>query len=70
MKQTTKFPSGAIKQIEGHCIYLKGNDIDTDRIIPARFLKCINFENLGSQVFADDREEKKGSHPFDQKINN
>ncbi len=69
MKEITSYPSGAIDLIEGQSIYLKGNDIDTDRIIPARFLKCISFKNLGSQVFADDRNEEKGLHPFNQPEN-
>ena len=60
-----KFPEGAIKKIEGKCIVLRGDDIDTDRIIPARFLKCVSFRDLGNQVFADDRTELNGSHPFD-----
>ena len=62
-------PSGKIKQLNGQCISLIGNDIDTDRIIPARFLKCVNFDSLGESVFKDDRETLKGIHPFDPKEN-
>ena len=65
----SEFPTGKIKAIRGKCIVLKGDDIDTDRIIPARFLKCVSFHALGNEVFADDRIELKGSHPFDLKIN-
>ena len=63
MKQ--EFPRGKIQSIKGHSFVIKGNDIDTDRIIPARFLKCVSFSALGDQVFADDRKELKGNHPFD-----
>ena len=63
MKQ--EFPKGEIKEIRGRIFALKGDDIDTDRIIPARFLKCVSFSALGEQVFADDRKELKGNHPFD-----
>ena len=63
MKQA--FPKGEIKSIKGRSLVIKGDDIDTDRIIPARFLKCISFSALGEQVFADDRNELKGNHPFD-----
>ena len=63
------FPEGNIINIQGTCISLKGDDIDTDRIIPARFLKCVSFNDLGEQVFADDRIEKNGRHPFDLKDN-
>ncbi len=59
------FPKGEIKSIRGRSFVIKGDDIDTDRIIPARFLKCVSFSALGEQVFADDREELKGNHPFD-----
>ena len=58
-------PLGKISEINGKCISLIGNDIDTDRIIPARFLKCVNFDSLGESVFADDRITLKGRHPFD-----
>tara|TARA_B100000161_G_scaffold264459_1_gene237781 strand:- start:290 stop:904 length:615 start_codon:yes stop_codon:yes gene_type:complete len=62
-------PIGPISKIVGNSIVLIGDDIDTDRIIPARFLKCINFDNLGQYVFEDDRKNLKGKHPFDLKLN-
>ncbi len=56
-----------ITQIAGRGVHVPGNDIDTDRIIPARFMKCVTFDGLGQYLFYDMRKNADGtdkSHPL------
>lgn len=49
-----------ISLVKGQGVYVPGNDIDTDRIIPARFMKCITFNGLGEYLFYDIRHDENG----------
>jgi 3-isopropylmalate/(R)-2-methylmalate dehydratase small subunit len=58
-----------ISQVSGRGVFVPGNDIDTDRIIPARFMKCVSFDGLGEFVFFDVRKNPDGSpkqHPLNE----
>lgn len=56
-----------ITEVRGTAVAVPGDDIDTDRIIPARFLKCVTFDALGPQLFHDERYHEDGTpkeHPL------
>jgi 3-isopropylmalate/(R)-2-methylmalate dehydratase small subunit len=57
-----------VKQVTGTAVFIPGADIDTDRIIPARFMKCVTFDGLGEFAFHDVRFDpdtgKKTTHPL------
>lgn len=58
-----------ITTITGRAVNVPGNDIDTDRIIPARFMKCVTFDGLGEFAFFDVRHDPQGNkvdHPIDR----
>ncbi len=57
-----------ITKITGTAVPVRGADVDTDRIIPARFLKCVTFDDLAEGMFYDERFQADGSsknHPID-----
>lgn len=56
-----------ITEVTGRAVPVPGDDIDTDRIIPARFMKCVTFDGLGEYVFHDVRRNEDGTdrrHPL------
>jgi 3-isopropylmalate/(R)-2-methylmalate dehydratase small subunit len=56
-----------VRQMAGRAVPLRGNNIDTDRIIPARFLKSITFDGLQDHLFEDDRKQLEAegrTHPI------
>jgi 3-isopropylmalate/(R)-2-methylmalate dehydratase small subunit len=56
-----------ISQIAGRGVYVPGDDVDTDRVIPARYMKCITFDGLGEYAFYDERFDANGQpkpHPI------
>ena len=58
-----------ITQVSGRGVAVPGDDIDTDRIIPARFMKCVTFDGLGEYVFYDVRNHEDGTqraHPLNE----
>jgi len=61
----------AVTKITGRAVPVPGADVDTDRIIPARFLKCVTFDDLAEGMFYDERFEADGTsknHPIDQEV--
>ncbi len=58
-----------ITSVSGRAVPVLGNDIDTDRIIPARFMKCVTFDGLGEFLFNDVRKDPRTGAITDHPLN-
>jgi 3-isopropylmalate/(R)-2-methylmalate dehydratase small subunit len=62
-------PADTVRQVTGTGVPIRGNDVDTDEIIPARFLKVVTFDGLGQFAFFDERfgeDDEPLEHPFNE----
>jgi len=67
--QRTDMSLSPIRKVTGRAVPIEGDDIDTDRIIPARYMRCVTFDGLGEFLFRDIRQTPEGqstNHPIDQ----
>ncbi len=62
-------PLEPVKQVTGTAVFIPGADIDTDRIIPARFMKCVTFDGLGEFAFYDVRFNSETGEKTDHPLN-
>ncbi|MCP5059434.1 MAG: 3-isopropylmalate dehydratase small subunit [bacterium] len=58
----------SIDKVAGTACVSRGDDVDTDRIIPARFMKEVTFDTMGEHLFEDARKAAKGNHPLDNEV--
>ena len=62
-------PLDPVTQVSGRAVFIPGADIDTDRIIPARFMKCVTFDGLGEFAFYDVRFDSETGEKTDHPLN-
>ena len=62
-------PLDPVTQVSGRAVFSPGADIDTDRIIPARFMKCVTFDGLGEFAFYDVRFDSETGEKTDHPLN-